>query len=945
MLRPESLARLRFSSARSYDRPLPAVVLAVALAACATGGAGGLPDSPVVKDYEAKEWVAPLKSGLRVIVKEDHSAPQVTIVSVYGVGATADPKGVEGLAHFVEHLAFRSRPGGGPQYWDVLKRMGAFFNATTSHDLTSYYTVAHKSNLHQMMQLEAWRLARTVEGVTPEVFKTEREVVRNELRQRWESTVGNKMFDLIFSSLFPDGHPLRRPVGGTHDSLTRTQLTDAQKFVKDHYTPDNCTIVIAGDFDTEEVKKMLGMWPVEVLFGPEGPEGAAVNPRPRVAERPTPPLPTTVNRQLQRLKGPISQSELVLAWALPPGWRGSDSLAQFAASRLNLALSEGLADSKEDDDILGAGAGVSEMGFASIMTMSAVLKPGADPEKARRRLEDVLVNAWTTELGRLQTESVRWGAATDTLLLSANPVRSAEDLAEYAATTGKTSRFNDKLEELAAVKSEQVSDFAFKWLTRERAAATFFEPESTENPRLVGGGSGQVGGDDRNSHTIGGEIGGGGEYGSAQILKTVMPPGLPTVPRTKLSNGLEMFVIKSMGAPVVQMTLSLRGGNATTKPLNAASLSINISRSRCRDHGDLDAVGGSIGTGTGLVTSGTSVSVLSGNLANGLAVLSDTVRCREADEEAFLHLSRVLERRQKDYEQNSKQPEYVAGKRLFTSLYPNHPFGEARYAEPMALKDFRREDAQAFVQSHFRPDNGTLVIYGDVDEEQVKKDAQQYLGLWPTGGGVAAMDAPPPPAGPQARRVFLIDRPKATQAMVNVGCRLVDAKPEILPAFEVLEQVADEQAGKLRQQWGATYGVAASVANMPGGASDMSFSGLVENAQTGKAVGALLDIVAEIGSGKINQQLFETKRWDAGREFMRRFAMPSARASAIVDLMTRRWPLDTWEKYPERLAATTPAAVKELLAPCVGKEIVAIVGDAAVLRPQLEKEGLKLESK
>jgi zinc protease len=925
-------------------RRLALPLVTVVASACATGGGGGLPDSPVIKDYDAPEWVAPLKSGLRVIVKEDHSAPQVTIAAVYGVGATSDPKGIEGMAHFVEHLAFRSRPGGGPQYWDVLKRMGANFNASTSWDFTSYYTIAHKSNLAQMMQLEAWRLARTVEGVSPEQFKTEREVVRNELRQRWETTIGNKMFDLILSGLYPEGHPLRRPVGGTHESLTRAQLADAQKFVKDFYAPDNCTIVIAGDFDTEEVKKMLGMWPAEALFGPGGPEGPAVNPRPRVGERPAPPVPTTVNRALTRHTGPIAQSQLVLAWALPPGLRGNDTLVNFAAERLDLAIGQGL-ERSEDDDIQGAGASVNELADSSIMTIFASLKPGADPEKARKRLEDVLVNAWTTEFGRVQTEAVRWQSATGVLLRSANPVSSAIALAEYAAASGKTSLFRDQLEELAAVKAEQVSDFAYKWLIRDRAAAIYFEPESTEIPRLVSGDAGGGAGGSRPAHTIGGDLVAGGDFSAAQIMKTVQSPGLASLPRIKLANGLEVYVIQNRGAPVVQMQLGLRGGNATTKPVNAASLSINLSSSHCQDHGDLMPVGGSIGTGTGLATSDTFVTVLSGNLANGIAVLSDTVRCREADEEVFLHLPRMIERRQKSFEQAAKRPEYLAGKRLYGALYPNHPFGEVRYADPEPLKNLRREDAQSFVQSHFRPDNGALVIYGDVDTQQVKKESETYLSLWPTGGGAASMDPPAPPGGPDARRVFLVDRPKATQAIVNVGCRLTDVKPETLPAYDVLEQLAGDRAWALREQWGATYGVHASVTRMPGGASDLTFGGLVENAQAGKSVGLLLDIVAELGAGKVDPRLFAMKRWDAGLTFMNTFASPATRADAILDMVSRRWPIETWDKYPERLAQTTPATLKELLVPCTGKEIVAVVGDAAVLRPQLEKEGLKLESK
>ncbi|HEY0706190.1 MAG TPA: insulinase family protein [Polyangia bacterium] len=903
-----------------------------------------------MKPYEPVEWVAPLKSGLRVIVKEDHSAPQVTIATVFGAGASSDPKGLEGIAHLVEHLAFRSRPGGGPQYWDVLNRIGADKNAWTSHDLTGYYTIAHKSNLHQMMQLEAWRLARTIDGVTSEVFTTEREVVRNELRQRWETSIGNKMFDLIFETLYPVGHPLRRPVGGTHESLTAIQLSDIQAFVKEHYRPDNCTIVISGDFDTAEVKRMLGMWPAEVLFGPGGPDGPAVQPRPRLNERPTPPVPATAQtKELKRHKGPIAESQLVLAWSLPPGYRDSDELASFAGVRLNFAIQQGL-KLDEDDDILNAGAGPFQSADSSAMVLFAELKPGADPERARDRLVDVLVNAWTTELSRLLTEAVRWNTATSLLLASGDPSSAAQALASYAAATGKTKYFNDSLENLAAIKDNDITDYAHKWLNRDRVAAIYFEPESTDIPRLVGGGgasaapAGGPAATAGSQHRIGESTAAQGmDLGPDQIRKTILPPGLAKVPHFRLSNGLEVFVIPRTGAPVAEFMLRLRGGNASTVPVGAASLAINVSSPQCREHPDLDPVGGSLGRGTGLGNSNMFVSVLSGNLSNGLAALADNVRCREASDEAFLHIPRALEKQTRSFEQGEKRPEFVAGKRFYAALYPNHPFSQAGYNSPKTLMSLKREDAQAFVQSHFRPDNGALAVYGDVTADEVKKEGEAYLAKW-TGGGGAAMDPPPAPPGPSARKVFLVDRPKATQATVRVGCRLAEVKPEWVPALDVLESVAGERAWKLREEWGATYGIHPGVSRLPGNAADLTFGGAIENAQAGKSVARLLAIIAELGSGSIEEGLFVMKRWDAGLEFMNRFASADSKANAILDAVMRRWPIDVWDKYPENLANTTPATLKEIMAPCVGKEIVAVVGDASVLKPQLEKEGLKLET-
>ena len=796
-----------------------------------------------------------------------------------------------------------------------------------------------------LLQLEAWRLARTIEGVTEEVFTTEREVVRNELRQRWETTIGNRLFDHVLKALYPPGHPLSRPVVGTHESLTAATLDHARAFVKEHYRPENCTIVIGGDVDTEEVKKLLGQWPAEILFGPAGETGPAVLPRARLSERKVTEVPPPRSRRCSGT-GDRSSSRSS-CWPgrcrRPTGAR--TRCMQFAATRLNLALGE--LDVREDDDIEGAGAFPLLLADSSVMILSAVLKPGADPDKARRRLLDVLVHAWSTDLGRLQTEASRWGSATELFLSAADPVGKAVSLAEYLGATGETHYFQKNFQELGAIKTGAVTDFAFKWLTRDRAVAVYFEPENDEIPRVLGGGGGGSGssaGGAVRSHNVGRDSTAAlQELSDEKLRQIVRSPELGKVPHFKLANGLQVFSIARPGAPVAQIQLGLRGGNATTQPVGAASLAVALARPKCIEAGSLDPVGGRIGTGTGLTQSVSAVSVLSGNLANGIAVLADRVRCREVDDESFLYLPRSLEAASKVFKRSEKRPEFIAGRKFYKELYPGHPFGDANFADPGALKNMRREDAQAFVQSHFRPENGAAVVYGDIDPADVKTLSEKYLNRWSGGAGTGSMMPPPVPAGPTSRKIILVDRPKATQATITLGCRLVPAVPEKLPAYDVLRTVAGEQAWALREQWGATYGIGAQVANLPGGGSHLVMSGAVENAQLGKSIARLLEVIGELAGGGVSERLFLTSRWDAGRAFMGRFATADDQASAILAAVNQGWPLDVWDKYPENLASTTRDSLKEILAPCLGKEIVAIVGDANVLRPQLEKEGLRLE--
>jgi hypothetical protein len=168
-------------------------------------------------------------------------------------------------------------------------------------------------------------------------------------------------------------------------------------------------------------------------------------------------------------------------------------------------------------------------------------------------------------------------------------------------------------------------------------------------------------------------------------------------------------------------------------------------------------------------------------------------------------------------------------------------------------------------------------------------------------------------------------------------------QPHLAPAYDVLGAVLNESTWALREEWGATYGIGASVARNADGSAHVMLGGAIENAQLGRSVVRLLGILGALGAGTIAEPMFLTKRWDVGREFMNRYATASAQGDAIMTARLRGWPLTTWDQYPDNLANTTRQTLKDLLGPCVGKEAVTIVGDASVLRPQLDQQGLALQ--
>ncbi|WP_415835091.1 M16 family metallopeptidase [Corallococcus soli] len=142
-------------------------------------------------------------SGLRVVVERDARSPVVAMVAVVGAGGTSDPAGKQGLAHLVEHLAFRSRLTGSASVKARMEAAGAgYSNGSTNLDYTTYETMAPKEALATLVKLEGQRLSAPIAGISPEVFAVEREVVRNELRQRNETGYVGQVSGWVHAATF-----------------------------------------------------------------------------------------------------------------------------------------------------------------------------------------------------------------------------------------------------------------------------------------------------------------------------------------------------------------------------------------------------------------------------------------------------------------------------------------------------------------------------------------------------------------------------------------------------------------------------------------------------------------------------------------------------------------------------------------------------------------------
>jgi zinc protease len=192
-----------------------------------------------------------LNNGMKVIVWPDHDIPNVALQNWVRVGSRNEAPGITGLAHFFEHMMFNGTTRRSPGEFDrELEAMGGANNAFTSDDVTVYENWLPRSALELIFELEADRLANL--SFDPKAIESEREVVYSERRLSVEDSNEGSLFEQMQATAFV-AHPYQFPTIGWPSDIQTWRLQDLQAFFRTFYAPNNCTLVVVGDVEPDEV--------------------------------------------------------------------------------------------------------------------------------------------------------------------------------------------------------------------------------------------------------------------------------------------------------------------------------------------------------------------------------------------------------------------------------------------------------------------------------------------------------------------------------------------------------------------------------------------------------------------------------------------------------------------------------------------------------------------
>jgi len=449
----------QFQSTYSFPSLLGALLIALSLA---------LPSYAKEEAPKLDVDVFTLDNGLQVVVIPQRRVPIVTHLLAYKVGGADEPAGLSGMAHFFEHLMFKATKNHTAGELDAaVQAAGGDHNAFTNHDSTVYYQKITPDALPKMMEFEADRMRNLV--LDDATIETERQVVLEERLMRTDNNPSGILGEAFSSTLYVN-HPYGRPVIGWRqeiENVTREQLTD---FYNRYYVPNNAILVVAGDVDTETVKKLAEETYGKIERGPDLPE--------RV--RPKEPASRT-ERTVTLADDRVSIPSFSQAWIAPAAYSDERHLNDALA-----VLGEILGGSERSrlHRRLVINERIAARVFAYLYGSRdyAQFVVGADPINAdaleaveaaiREELEAVIRDGVTAE--ELETAKKVYESALifqrENLMNRA--VQYASDLIEGASVD----ELDDTRERLEAVTLENIQEAARKYLLLDKSVKAYLRP-------------------------------------------------------------------------------------------------------------------------------------------------------------------------------------------------------------------------------------------------------------------------------------------------------------------------------------------------------------------------------------------------------------------------------------------------------------------------------------
>jgi len=415
-----------------------------------------------------------LDNGLRLVLSEDHLTPVAAVCLWYDVGSRYEIKGRTGLAHLFEHLMFQgSAQVKGNGHFELIQGAGGSLNGTTSFERTNYFEVMPAHQLELALWLEADRMGSLLAALDEESLENQRDVVKNERRQRYDNVPYGTAFERMTALAYPEGHPYHHTPIGSMADLDAVTLDDARAFFRANYAPNNAVLAIVGDIDPAQALA----W-VEKYFSSIPSYDGKVPPRDGT-------LPDITGEELRReFREEVPARALMAGYRLPhDGTRAADA-AEVALTVLGDGMSSRLYNRlvRRDRTAISASFGLLRLaGAPSLGWLDVKASGGAEIRQIEAAVDEELARLGAEAPTAEEMERAQALLEREWLERLGTVAGRADELCRYAVLFGDPQLAFSAVNRILDITAEEVRAVAAARLRPDNRAVLVYEPVTTED--------------------------------------------------------------------------------------------------------------------------------------------------------------------------------------------------------------------------------------------------------------------------------------------------------------------------------------------------------------------------------------------------------------------------------------------------------------------------------
>ena len=793
----------------------------LATGACIAGdGATRSDDAPPPIAFELPYVHYTLDNGLEVVLHEDHSDPIVAVATIMHVGSSRERPGKTGFAHFFEHMSFNDSenvPVGSNR--KLIPELGGTRNGGTSSDMTIYYEVVPKDAFEKVLWIDSDRLGYMINTVTGAALEREKQVVKNEKRQRVDNAPYGHTQTVQRAALYPKDHPYHWTVIGSLDDLQSATFDDVRTFYTRLYGANNATLVIAGDIDIDETKRLVDYWFGEIR---RGPEVTAPYPQPVYLE---------ASRSLMYEDNFATLPELQIVFPTVEQFHEDqyalDILTELLAGNKQAPLYEVIVDERQLAPNVSVGHRLAEIAGELVIRIRA--NAGTDLDDVRAAVDEGLarfeangVPAVALERVKVQAERALYEDVGSVLDKAFALARGNEftGVPDHIATVARATQLvtdNDVM----AVYERYIKDRTYVMTSfvprgQPQLAVDGAEPADVVEEKIVQGAEAEV---SQGTEAV-------YEKTTTEADRSEPPLGdpplvtAPAVWRARQDNGLEVFGIENAEGALVAFDLTIRGGQLLDPPgktgvagLLASLMMEGTARKTSAELEEaIDLLGARINISAGRESIRLSGSTLARTFEPTMALVEELLLEPRWDDTEFARIERELATRLRDREAS---PPAISANVFSRLLYgDHHPFGTPASGTPETVADIELDDLKTYFAEHVSPTSSTFHVAGNVSQARVTAALAGLRARW--AAKQVSIPAQPAPPEVEGRRIYFIDVPGAKQSVLQVGRLALSATDADYTRLRFAnERLGGNSSGRLFQllriEKGYTYGARSSI--------------------------------------------------------------------------------------------------------------------------------------